>query len=69
MHVKLHDVLENVINDLAKREIYKTSSTIPCTEKWSEYYTCKEREDEVNRKGYLTKPQEAVYVEIDKNNF
>ena len=31
----------------------------PCTEKWSEYYTCKEREDEVNCKGLLTKSQEA----------
>ena len=39
------------------------------SESWSECYTCKGCEDEVNRKGYLTKPQEAVYVEIDKNNF
>ena len=53
--------MENVINDLAKREIHKTSSTIPCTEKWSEYYTCKECKDEVNRKGHLTKPQEADF--------
>ena len=30
---------------------------------WSEYYTCKGCEDEVNRKGHLTKPQEAVHVE------
>ena len=27
---------------------------IECSEKWSEYYTCKECEDEVNRKGHLT---------------
>ena len=40
-----------------RREIQKTSSTIPCTEKWFEYYTCKEYDDEVNRKGYLTKLQ------------
>ena len=26
-------------------------STIPCTEKWSAYYTCKECEDEGNSKG------------------
>ena len=31
--------------------------------KWSEYYTCKECEDEVNRKGHLTKLQEAVHVD------
>ena len=36
---------------------------------WSEYYTCKECEDEVNRKGHLTKHQEAVHVENVKNNF
>ena len=32
---------------------------IPYTEKRSEYYTCNECEDEVNRKGHLTKSQEA----------
>ena len=32
-----------------------------CSEKWSDYYTCKQREDEVNRKGNLTKLQEAVH--------
>ena len=31
--------------------------------KWSEYYTCKECEDEVNRKGHLTKLQEAVHMD------
>ena len=31
--------------------------------KWSEYYTCKECKDEVNRKGHLTKFQEAVHVD------
>ena len=31
--------------------------------KWSEYYTCKECKDEVNRKGHLTKLQEAVHVD------
>ena len=35
---------------------------------WSEYYTCKGCEKEVNCKGHLTKPQEAVHVEINKNN-
>ena len=35
-----------------------------CNEKWSEYYTCKECDDEGNRKGHLTKPQEAVHVEM-----
>ena len=48
------------MNDLS-REIHKTSSTIPCTEKQSEYYTCNECEDEVNRKGHLTKSQEAEF--------
>ena len=32
-------------------------------EKWLEYYTCRECEDEVNRKGHLTKLQEAVHVD------
>ena len=31
--------------------------------KWSEYYTFKECEDEVNRKGHLTKLQEVVHVD------
>ena len=43
-------------------------STIPYTEKWSAYYTCKECEDEVNRKGLLIKPQETVHVENVKND-
>ena len=30
--------------------------------KWLKYYTWKEYEDEVNRKGHLTKLQEAVHV-------
>ena len=34
-----------------------------CSEKWSDYYTCKQREDEENRKGHLTKLQEAVHVD------
>ena len=32
------------------------------SEKWSDYYTCKQREVEVNRKGHLTKLHEAVHV-------
>ena len=40
---------------------------IECSEKWSEYYTCKECEDEVNRKGHLTKLQEAVHVDNSRN--
>ena len=39
------------------------------SEPWSEYYTCRGYEEEVNRKGNLTKPHEAVNVKIDKNNF
>ena len=39
----------------------------PCnaisSKKWSEYYTCKECEEEVNRKGHLTKLQEVVHVD------
>ena len=31
--------------------------------KLSGYYTCKECEDEANRKGHLTKLQEAVHVD------
>ena len=31
--------------------------------KWSEYYTCKECEEEVNRKGHLTKLREVVHVD------
>ena len=34
-----------------------------CSEKWSEYHLCKEREDEVNLKGHLMKSQEVVHVE------
>ena len=33
-----------------------------CTEKWSEYFTCKECEDEVHWKGHVRKPKEAVDV-------
>ena len=32
-------------------------------EKWSEYYTSKECEDKVNRKGHLMKPQETFHVD------
>ena len=31
--------------------------------KWSECYTCNKCEEEVNRKGHLTKLQEAVHVD------
>ena len=48
-------------DNFLSREIHKTSSTIPCTEKQSEYHTCNECEDEVNRKGHLTKSQEAEF--------
>ena len=34
-----------------------------CSEKWSDYYSCKQREDEENSKGHLTKLQEAVHVD------
>ena len=32
-------------------------------EKWSEYYTSKECEGKVNRKGHLMKPQETFHVD------
>ena len=64
MNHPFDDILKNVINNFLYGE-----NTILCTEKWSEYHTCKGCEDEVNRKGHLTKPQKAVYVEIEKNNF
>ena len=35
---------------------------------WSEYYTCKGCEDEVNHKGHLIKPKETGHVENVKNN-
>ena len=39
---------------------------IECSEKWSDYYTCKQREVEVNRKGHLTKLQEGGHVDNNK---
>ena len=45
------------------RKKMKRKHITECSEKWSEYYTCKECEDEVNRKGHLTKLQEAVHVD------
>ena len=33
------------------------------SEKWSDYYTCKQREVEVKRKGHLTKLQEGGHVD------
>ena len=33
-----------------------------CTEKGSAYYYCKECEDEVIRKGHLTKPKKADFL-------
>ena len=42
---------------LSKR-IYKT-----WIKKWSEYYTSKECEDKVNRKGHLIKPQDTFHVD------
>ena len=48
------------LNDLS-REIHKTSSTIPCTEKRSEYHTCNEWEDEVNRKVILQNPKRQIF--------
>ena len=40
-------------------KIWRMPKPIFFNEKWSEYCTCKECEDEVNRKGHLTKSQEA----------
>ena len=42
-------------------DIHKTSNTIPCTEKGSEYCTYNECEDVVNHKGRLTESQEAKF--------
>ena len=42
------------------RKIIKT--WIKCSEKWSDYYNCKQREVEVNQKGHLTKLHEEVHV-------
>ena len=49
-----------------RKIITKQITWAECREKWSEYYTCKRCEDEVNLKGHLTKPQDAVHVENDK---
>ena len=40
-----------------------------CSEKWSEYYTCKECEDEVNRKGHLTNLKREFMLKIFKMIF
>ena len=53
-HVQYH-VLNMKKVDFFKKDNYKT--WVECSEKWSEYYTCKECEDEVNQKGHLTKHQ------------
>ena len=37
--------------------------------KSGEYYTCRECEDEVNRKGHHTNPKDAVHMENVKNKF
>ena len=47
-----------------EKEFHQTSSAIPCAN-----YTCKECEDEINRKGHFTKPQDVVDVENVKNDF
>ena len=65
-HVQYH-VLNMKKVDFFKKDNYKT--WVECSEKWPKYYTCKECEDKVNRKGHLTKPREAVHVGINKNNF
>ena len=40
-----------------------TKTWTECSEKWSEFHTCRGCEDEVNRKCPPTKPQEVVHVE------
>ena len=42
---------------------YDNKTWIERSEKWSDYYTCKKCEDEVNRKVHLTKPQEADFCQ------
>ena len=49
-------------------KLHKPVHVLNRSEKWSEYYTCKECEDEVNRKGHLTKHQEAVHLENISND-
>ena len=44
-------------------KLHKPVHVLNRSEKWSEYCTCKECEDEVNRKGHLMKLQEAVHVD------
>ena len=48
---------------MTRKKIKKNITWTECSVKWSELYTCKECEDEVNRKGHLMKLQEAVHVD------
>ena len=45
-------------SDLFERDDNKKGTE--CSEKWSEYYSYRGCEDEMNRKGHLAKPQERV---------
>ena len=45
------------------RSDFNVSMNCDFIKKWLKYHTCKECEDEVNRKGHLTKIQEAVHVD------
>ena len=50
---------------LGKKKMIRKHIT-ECSEKWSEYYTCKQREVEVNQKGHLTKHQYTTMSEPKK---
>ena len=66
-----HQVQYHVHNskksDLFERDDNKKGTE--CSEKWSEYYSYRGCEDEVNHEGHLTKPQEVVHVENVKYDF
>ena len=50
-------------------KLHKPVHVLNRSEKWSEYYTCKECEDEVNRKGHLTNLKKEFMWKIFKMIF
>ena len=54
-----HQVRYHVL--FMKKSDFNVSMNCDFIKKWSEYYTLKECEDEVNRKGHLTKPKKADF--------
>ena len=58
------------VRNMTKRYFFNKDKTLTeCTEKWSEYSTCKECEDEVNRKGHLTNLKREFMWKIFKMIF